>query len=294
MRSALAGLGLVLLVACGGGVTPIPDRDAGARDAATLDAATLDAATLDAATFDASTHDASTHDAATHDAATHDAAHDAGRDAALAPLFDVSGSCGVLDTELRDALPHWFQNTATFPTGWTIAEASRLSPGAQTILAEGTAGGSSSYSEAFAFEMLARCEGADLLRSETMIRYSVPMPGAITDMLVEIGGERVGVSVTRGVTVTGRCTRADTYDPMIASDLLTRKLEGILESSRLVAAEDAWTKQILFIYADTSAHASTLMSAWASLDTSVRADTILYVSVSEAMDGFIYFEDRCP
>ena len=33
--------------------------------------------------------------------------------------------------------------------------------------------------------------------------------------------------------------------------------------------------------------------AWEALDASERADTILYVSVSEDMDAFVYFEDRC-
>jgi len=214
-------------------------------------------------------------------------------DAGFDPLLAITGSCGVLDDELTDAQPHWVANTSTFPDGWTLAEAARLSTGAQSILAEGTAGGSSGYSEAFAFEVLHRCEGASLVASETLIRYTVPMPGSITDILVEIDGMRIGVSVTRAVTVTGMCTRADGYDLAVATDLLTRKLAGINESSMLVVPELAWTKQILFVYADTEAHASVLMSAWAALDETLRADTVLYVSVSEAMDGFVYFEDRC-
>jgi hypothetical protein len=216
-----------------------------------------------------------------------------GAPASFDPLLAISGACGVLDTELTDADPHWFQGTSTFPDGFTLADAERLSEGAQTILEEGTAGGSSGYSEALAFEVLHRCEGASLLRTETGIRYSVAAPGSITDMLVEIDGTPIGVSVTRAVTVTGRCTRDDTYDPAVAAELLARKLEGIRESSMLVAPEDAWVKQILFVYADTAEHADVMMSAWSALDASVRADTILYVSVSEAMDGFVYFEDRC-
>jgi hypothetical protein len=35
-------------------------------------------------------------------------------------------------------------------------------------------------------------------------------------------------------------------------------------------------------------------TAWETADAALRADTILYVSVSEEMDGFVYFEDRCP
>ena len=272
------------LIACGGAPSDAPDArvvpDGGvAADASQLDASVADAAVLDGA---APRDGGSEADGAV--------ASDAGFD----PLLVIAGECGVLDTELSDALPHWVQSSSTFASGFMRSEAMRLSAGAQTILSEGTAGGSSGYSEAFAFEVLHRCEGAALVATETMIRYSVPMPGAITDILVEIGGERIGVSVTRAVTVTGMCMRADTFSAAAATDLLTRKLEGINESSMLVAPEDAWTKQILFVYADTEAHASELMSAWSTLDDALRADTILYVSVSESADAFIYFEDRCP
>lgn len=208
-------------------------------------------------------------------------------------VFATTGTCGVLDTELTDMDPHWIQNTATFPDGWSVARAMELSSGAQQILSEGTAGGSSGYSEAFAFEMLHRCEGASLVASETMIRYSVPMPGSITDILVRIDGMKVGVSVTRAVTVTGMCTRGSMYAIDEARRVLTNKLNGIRESSMLVVPEDRWVKQILFVYADTEAHATVLRAAWDALDAEVRADSVLYVSVSEELDAFLYFETRC-
>jgi len=305
MRAGLlvvASAAVLLLGACGGGDgagggEAVPDAgrfdgdlgpDAGRSE---LDAEALPDAgesALDAGTDAAIRPDASL-------GADAGGALDAGDAGGIAdPIGMISGSCGVLDTELTDASPHWIENTTFFPDGWTIAEAGALSAGAQTILTEGTAGGSSGYSEAFAFEVLHRCEGASLIKTETHIVYSVPMPGSITDILVDIMGERIGVSVTRAVTVTGMCMRADTFTATQATDLLTRKLSGINESSMLVAAEDRWTKQILFVFADTAAHAAALMTAWSTLDATLRADTILYVSVSEEMDSFIYFEDRCP
>jgi hypothetical protein len=209
------------------------------------------------------------------------------------PILVIEGTCGVLDTEITDELPHYFANTSTFPEGFTTADLARVSEGARTILDEGTAGGSSGESEAFAFEVLHRCEGASLVRTETMIRYSVPMPGSITDILVEIGGERVGVSVTRALTFSGRCMSAETFDMAAATELIERKLAGVNESSTLVAPEDAWVKQILFVYAINEGHAAGVMDAWSRASAELRADTILYVSVSEGMDEFIYFEG-CP
>lgn len=279
--------GLLSLAACGGRDGAVPDGstlvDAEIADADVADADVSDAGVASDAGFDA---------AMPSDGGSPSA--DAGDDAGADPFGMITGSCGVLDTELTDTSPHWFQSSSFFPDGWRIAEASALSMGAQTILTVGTAGGTSGYSEAFAFEVLRRCEGASLVKTETQIIYSVPMPGSITDILVEIMGERIGVSVTRAVTVTGMCTRADTFTATQATDLLTRKLAGINESSMLVSPEDHWTKQILFIFADTDAHAAALMTAWATLDPTLRADTILYVSVSELMDSFIYFEARCP
>lgn len=243
------------------------DAAAGGDDAgAALDAPALDAgASLDAAS-------------------TLDAAYD--------PILGISGSCGTLDTELTDELDHAIENTSTFPEGFHGTEGPRLSTGAQTILAEGTAGGSSGYSEAFAFEVLHRCEGAELVASETMILYT-PMPGSIADMLVEIDGVRVGVSVTRAVTVTGMCMRADTYTLAAASTLLTRKVQDIHEARTFALPVHAWTKDMVFVFADTAEHARVMREAWDMLDASVRADTILYVSVSEDMDAFVYFQDAC-
>ena len=214
-------------------------------------------------------------------------------DAAFDPILAISGSCGTLDDELLDELPYWVENTSTFAEGFTRAEGTRLSAGAQTILAEGTAGGSSGYSEAFAFEVMHRCEGASLVASETMIRYTTPAPGAIADLVVDVRGVRVGVSVTRAVTVTGMCMRDGAYSMSAASTLLARKVLDLHEAATLVGPEHAWTKNLVFVYADTAEHARVMGLAWEALDASERADTILYVSVSEDMDAFVYFEDRC-
>ncbi len=237
-------------------------------------------------------HDASPADAFVPDDAGTDAASpDAGSDGGVELAGTITGTCGVLDDEVTAASPHFFDDVITFDEPWTSADTDRISEGAREILEDGTAGGSSGYSEAFAFEVLHRCEGAALIKSETEIVYDAP--GSITDILVEIDGHKVGVSVTRAVNVTGACMRADGYTEAVAEELLTRKLEGINESTMNVSEEDRWVKQILFVFADTATQAATLRTVWEGLDPTLRADTILWVSVSEGMDAFIYFEDRC-
>lgn len=223
-----------------------------------------------------------------------DGRSDAGNvlDAGTPPAGVITGTCGVLDDELTSPMPYFFSNEMFFDEPWSSADTDRISEGGAEILRDGTAGGSSGYSEVFAFEVLHRCEGAELIKSETEIVYDTP--GRITDILVRIDGMPIGVSVTRAVTVTGMCMRADTYTEMQAEDLLTDKLTGINESTMNVSAEDRWVKQILFVLADTMAGVDMFRTVWERLDPTLRADTILYVSMSTGMDGWIYFEDRCP
>jgi hypothetical protein len=281
----------MLVIGCG---STIVEPDA----ASSLDAYVLaldaqaDDARLDDDAFASPIDAATTPDAPMLDGVTLDAVASM-IDAAFDPILAISGTCGTLDDELLDDLPYRVENTSTFPEGFSRSDGSRLSEGAQAILTEGTAGGSSGYSEAFAFEVLHRCEGASLVASETMVRYTTPTPSAIADLVVDIRGVRVGVSVTRAVTVTGMCMRDGAYPMAAASTLLSRKVGDLHEATTLVGPEHAWTKNLVFIYADTAEHARVIGLAWEALDPSLRAETILYVSVSESMDAFVYFEDRC-
>lgn len=281
---------LLLAIGCdGGGGTVDAGFDAGRDASMPVDAGTLDAGVTDAGADAGAGSDAGLDAAVPVDAGTVDAmVADGGGGPGVGV---ITGTCGVLDDELTDGSPYFFENVTTFEDGWSSMEAGLLSEGAREILLAGTAGGSSSYSEAFAFEVLHRCEGASLVKTETEIVYDAT--GAITDILVAIDGTRIGVSVTRAVTVTGACMRSDAYTEAAAEDILRRKLAGINESTLNVSEGDRWTKQVLFVFADTMAHAMTLRAVWDRLEPTLRADTILYVSVSEAVDAFLYFEDRC-
>jgi hypothetical protein len=239
---------------------------------------------LDAALHDASAHDAGNRDAAI-DAGARDAAADAERlDASAGVIGILTGACGELDdTELLGADAFYFESRIDFPSGFTDADIPRLSAGAREILAEGTAGGSSEHSEAFSFEILHRCEGALLVKSETEIVYD-PIESAKTDILVEIDGHLIGVSVTRAVGFP----REDPYTVEQARALLERKLMDILESSANVVPEDRWVKQILHVIAYAPMHAESMRAAWDAVDPSLRADTILFVTISDGDDAFLY------
>lgn len=277
-RRSLPLAWLVLLLACGD--PPATASDGGPRDDAGLDAALVDAALVDAGGRDDASLDAAAPDASGSDDAGQDGgALDAG------PMIEgtIAGPCGEIDTELLDPSPFHFENELTFPVRLTEADLVHFTEGARDVIAEGTVGGSSVYSEAMSFEVLARCEGASLLASEPGIHYVDP-GGSRTDLLVVIDGHRVGVSVTRAVAFPFD----EPYPLSSAQSLLTQKLEGIQESSANVAPEHAWVKQILHVIAYAPMHGEMFRMAWETTPADLRADTILLVTVTHGEDAFIY------
>lgn len=221
------------------------------------------------------------------DAVTVDAA---GADAGGLPLAgfgELGGDCDVLDTELTAPEPFLFQSSIEFAAPFTDDQAGQLTAGGQEILADGNAGGSSLYSEIFAFELLGRCELAPLLKTEKEVHYEGP--GAITDLLVEVDGDKIGVSVTRAVAFPFD----DPYTVAQAHELLEGKLADILESTGHVAPEDRWRKQILAVLAYAPGHADSLAAALDEISGEIRADTIVWILVSDGADDFIYCDGPC-
>jgi hypothetical protein len=216
-----------------------------------------------------------------------DGAVDAIADAAIdgpAGFGDLSGMCGVLAAaDLTGPTPELFRVTMTFARGYVDPDdRPLLTPGGQVLAATPNAGGSSGLSEIFAFEQLARCEHASLLKTETQIVYSTT--GKITDMEVQIGADKIGVSVTRAQTYP----LGMPYTLDAATMLITRKLDDIQTSSADVSAGDRWTKQILAILAWDSQAADTMTQAWNMLGADVKADTLVVITATDGDDTFIY------
>jgi len=199
----------------------------------------------------------------------------------------IVGECGLIADELDALTPSLFVLHFDFrddpyddPEDLPL-----LSEGAQTILTQPNAGGSSTISEAFAFEILARCEGALLLETENDIDYD-PVDSKKTDIAVEIDSLRVGVSVTRAVGFPPE----DPYTVDQAQALLDDKLADILISSANVVPEQAWVKQVLVVMAYADMHAASLEAALAEIDAMTQADTIVYMVVTDGIDTPVYFE----
>lgn len=196
---------------------------------------------------------------------------------------DISGDCDVLDDELTSSEPAFFVNHIDFGMDpYDGGDFHLLTPGGQKIVTDGNAGGSSLYSEVFSWELLARCEAATLLKTETEIVYD--RQGKITDLLVELDGLKIGVSVTRAVAFPFQ----NPYSVTQARNLLEGKLADIHVSSANVSAQDAWVKQILYVIAYSEMHAVSLQQAFEQIDPSIKGDTLVMVTVSDGDDAFLY------
>lgn len=206
------------------------------------------------------------------------------RDGPLPGLGALSGACGSLRAMLHSASPSLVEGGLTFVSGERYDRA-LLTPGGQRLYDTPNAGGSSAESEVFSFEVLARCEAATLVATETEVMYAPPDDAganSITDLVVSIGGERVGVSVTRAYRPA----------PMVltdaaARDLIETKLRGINRSSVRVLPAQRWVKQILHVFAVDAASAQAVGRAWAAIDAATRADTIVLVTTTRG-GGFLY------
>ena len=201
-----------------------------------------------------------------------------------AALYTLTGMCGVLgDPELTGATPSLVKDAMTFSRRYNDpADRPLLTPGGQAIAAVPNAGGSSLFSEVFAFEQLARCEMAGFLKTETQIVYDTA--GKITDILVEVDGHKIGVSVVRAV----QFPFGQPYTLQNATTIIQRKLEDIQESSMNVSAQDKWVKQILAVIAYDDQHVDTVEQAYLGLAASIKADTVLVVTTTHGDDAFLY------
>jgi hypothetical protein len=219
-------------------------------------------------------------------AAGHDAAVDvdATGDVPLAGFGQLSGMCGVLsEPQLTGPTPVIVRDTFTFERAYVDAvDRPLLTPGGRRLAETPNAGGSSGLSEVFAYEQLARCELAMLLKTETEIVYD--QPGKITDFQLLVDGYPIGVSVTRAVAYPF----GEAYTVEAATVLLARKLGDIQLSTANVSAADRWRKQILAVLAWDDQAADVVMQAWAALDAEVQADTIVVITSTVGADTFIY------
>lgn len=152
-----------------------------------------------------------------------------------------------------------------------------LSSGAVRMACSPNAGGSSENSEVLSFELLQRCFGASLQKTEMEVSY-FPHGGAITDYTCTLFGTKLGISVTRAMKYHGEFTMAD------ARQLLNKKLNGVNCSSQN-SLED-WTKQILHVWATSARVAVIIAQAYRRVPTQLKSNTVVLVTIATNTDIF--------
>jgi len=162
----------------------------------------------------------------------------------------------------------------TFTANQSQKESMNLCEGSNRMLHLPNAGGNSLWSEVISFEVLACMFNAKLLKTEMELEYW-PMGCKITDYSVELFSERIGVSVTRALKYAG------TFGEEDARNLLEKKLYGVNVSSKCVVKEHAWTKQVMFVWAEQKYVADVIESVYQSISDELKSNTLIFVIVSQ-------------
>ncbi len=202
-------------------------------------------------------------------------------------LGTLSGSCGIVKTQLANATPTFEKNALSFAPGETY-EKSNLSADGQRIMTTPNAGGSSVESEVMSFEVLRACEGAKLIKTETEVEYLDDTTGPSTDILVEIAGKKVGVSVTRAYRPSNLA-----FPDADVKALIHKKLDDIQKSSARVKPKDKWVREILHVFASNKAQADAVVRVLPTIDAQVRANTIVVLTQTTG-GGFVYCNPDPP
>ncbi len=207
---------------------------------------------------------------------------DAGPSVPLAGFGAISGECGPLSlADLQAATPSTFETRIDF--AMLAFDAGVLSDAGYRMYTTPNAGGSSAESEVFAYEVLYRCELADLVATETQVTYTPPTSKK-TDLVVSIEGEELGVSVARAF----KFPPGTPLPVNEAKAMLEGKFSDILVSTQNVNPPRAWQKQILHVIAYDDVAKQAVIDAAATIAPQIRADTILYITVTDGDDAFIY------
>jgi len=197
-------------------------------------------------------------------------------------IVDTIANSLQADYSLMQHDENLFMSNTFAPTGKFSDIA--LCPGAVRIKTLPNAGGTSVNSEALSFEVLRRMFNARLHATEMELQYW-PENSKITDYSVVIQQRKFGVSVTRAMKFGGGLfTEED------ATRLLTKKLFGVVESTKAVIAPFKWKKQILHVWAQTNQIAAMLRTVYDTLiPTEMRSNTVVVVTVATNAD-WVFFE----
>jgi len=148
----------------------------------------------------------------------------------------------------------------------------KLSAQALLVCNTPNAGGSSVESETLSFEMFKSLYNATLLKTEMQVAY-FPEGGSITDYVIRMFDQEIGVSVTRAMKFdSSEFTLED------ANVLLKKKLRGVQQSTRNSLFK--WDKQILHVWLFDRNVIHTLLCAWQKLEAELKHNTVMVMTLA--------------
>jgi len=166
----------------------------------------------------------------------------------------------------------------TFTTNAPSLEVIPMSEGGQRIFDTPNAGGNSVASEVMSFEVLRTLYNAKLLRTEMEIDYEFAN-WKITDYSVKINDQNIGVSVARAMKF------GSDFDLEDARRILTKKLNGVIDSTKNACGQDKWKKQILHLWAQHKYIVDVLRECYETvIPEDLKSNTMVIVTVCENCD----------
>jgi len=133
-------------------------------------------------------------------------------------------------------------------------------------------------SEVMSYELLRTLYNAQLLRTEMEIDYEFAN-WKITDYSVKINDQNIGVSVARAMKFGSEFDLAD------AERILTKKLGGVIDSTRNACGQDKWKKQILHLWAQHEYIVDVLRDCYErTIPDELKSNTMVVVTVCENCD----------
>jgi uncharacterized protein (TIGR02145 family) len=190
----------------------------------------------------------------------------------------ISG-IGTLNTEiLLSSQPSYFDLSFDCESNF---DPLLLCTDAQTVFNDYLLGGSSGNSIGLGMEVLYRLSEASLFSPESQIQY-IDAGGEKTDFIVTLESNRIGIEVGRAYSPLG------SYTLQNAIDYLTASLNDILLKSQNLMEEYLCEKYILLVFAYNSESTALLSTAWESIDSATKANTIVLVVTTDGDDSFLY------
>lgn len=147
-----------------------------------------------------------------------------------------------------------------FCDSYSLPRSGLLCADAHRSLTVDNAGGQSDISEAFSIDYFSSIFGADSFLLEKEVSYWIDYK--MVDFICSIGGNRVGVSVTRAMGFPS----ADDFNEEQALRLLHKKLYGLIVARNAVEKRQAFFRSILHIWCQDDRVAKLVREAYSSFD----------------------------